>query len=124
MFTAFAAIALVLAAVGVYGVIAYSVSQRTREIGVRVALGAQRRNVLRLILGDGAVLAAAGIGIGLAGALGVTRFMRAMLYGVTPFDAVSFVTVTMVLTAIVFVASYVPARRVARVDPVEVLRQE
>jgi putative ABC transport system permease protein len=124
MFTAFAAIALVLAAVGVYGVIAYSVSQRTREIGVRVALGAQRRNVLRLILGDGAVLAAAGIGIGLVGALGVTRFMRAMLYGVTPFDSVSFVTVTMVLTAIVFVASYVPARRAARVDPVEALRQE
>ena len=124
MFTAFAAIALVLAAVGVYGVIAYSVSQRTREIGVRVALGAQRRNVLRLILGDGAVLAAAGIGIGLVGALGVTRFMRAMLYGVTPFDAVSVVTVTMVLTAIVFVASYIPARRAARVDPVEALKQE
>jgi putative ABC transport system permease protein len=124
MFTAFAAIALALAAVGVYGVIAYSVSQRTREIGVRVALGAQRTNVLRLILGHGAVLAAGGIGLGLAGALGVTKFMRSMLYGVSPFDPVSFVAVTAVLTVIAFVASYVPARRAARVDPIEALRQE
>ena len=124
MFTAFAAIALALAAVGVYGVIAYSVSQRTREIGVRVALGAQRANVLRLILGHGAVLAAAGIGIGLAGALGITRFLRAMLFGVSPFDPLSFVAVTLVLTAIAFLASYVPARRAARVDPIEALREE
>jgi putative ABC transport system permease protein len=124
MFTAFAAIALVLAAVGVYGVIAYSVSQRTREIGVRVALGAQRSNVLRLILGDGAVLAAVGIGLGLIGALGVTRFLRAMLFGVSPFDPVSFVAVAAVLSAIAFLASYVPARRAARVDPIEALRQE
>jgi putative ABC transport system permease protein len=124
MFTAFAAIALVLAAVGVYGVIAYSVSQRTREIGVRVALGAQRANVLALILGHGAVLAALGLGLGLAGALGVTRFLRAMLYGVSPFDPVSFVAVTLVLSSIAFVASYVPARRAAKVDPVDALRME
>lgn len=124
MFTAFAVIALVLAAVGVYGVIAYSVAQRTREIGVRVALGAQRSNVLALVLGHGAVLAGAGIGIGLAGALGVTRFLRSMLYGVSPFDPVSFAAVTCVLAAIAFVASYVPARRAARVDPVEALRQD
>ena len=124
MFTVFAVIALVLAAVGVFGVISYSVSQRTREIGVRVALGAQRTNVLRLIVGQGAVLAALGIGIGLAGALGVTRFMRAMLYGVSPFDPVSFIAVAVVLTAIVFLASYVPARRAARVDPIEALRSE
>ena len=124
MFTGFAAIALVLAAVGVYGVISYSVSQRTREIGVRVALGAQRTNVLRLIVGHGALLAALGIGIGLAGALGVTRFLRSMLYGVSPFDPVSFVAVTAVLTTIAFLASYVPARRAARVDPVEALRAE
>jgi putative ABC transport system permease protein len=124
MFTAFAAIALVLAAVGMYGVISYSVSQRTREIGVRVALGAQRTNVLRLIVGHGAILAAAGIGIGLAGALGVTRFLRAMLFGVSPFDPLSFVVVAVVLTAIVFVASYIPARRAARVDPIEALRAE
>jgi putative ABC transport system permease protein len=124
MFTGFAAIALILAAVGMYGVISYSVSQRTREIGVRVALGAQRTNVLKLIVGHGAVLAAIGIGVGLAGALGVTRFMRAMLYGVSPFDPVSFIAVSAVLTVIVFLASYVPARRAARVDPIEALRAE
>src|SRR5687768_4545655 len=124
MFTAFAAIALVLAAVGVYGVISYSVSQRTREIGVRVALGAQRTNVVRLIVGHGALLAAVGIGIGLAGALGVTRFLRSMLYGVSPFDPVSFVAVTLVLGGIAFLASYLPARRAALVDPIEALRQE
>ena len=123
-FTAFAVIALVLAAVGVYGVIAYSVAQRTREIGVRVALGAQRSNVLTLVLAHGAGLAGAGIGIGLAGALGVTRFLRAMLYGVSPFDPMSFVAVTFVLSAIALLASYVPARRAARVDPVEALRQD
>ena len=124
MFTAFAVIALVLAAVGVYGVIAYSVSQRTREIGVRVALGAQRTNVLRLILGHGALLTAAGVGIGLAGALGVTRFLRAMLYGVSPFDPMSFVAVTLVLATIGFIASYIPAVRAARVDPIDALRQD
>jgi putative ABC transport system permease protein len=124
MFTAFAAIALVLAAVGVYGVIAYSVSQRTREIGVRVALGAQRTNVLRLILGQGALLTVGGVAIGLAGALGVTRFLGAMLYGVSPFDPMSFVAVTLVLATIGFVASYIPAIRAARVDPIDALRQE
>jgi len=124
MFTGFAAIALVLAAVGVYGVISYSVSQRTREIGVRVALGAQRTNVLQLIVGHGALLAASGIVVGLAGALGVTRFLRSMLYGVSPFDPVSFVAVTAALSAIAFLASYLPARRAARVDPVEALRAE
>ena len=124
MFTAFAAIALALAAVGVYGVIAYSVAQRTREIGVRVALGAQRQNVLRMVLGDGAVLAAIGVGIGLVGALFVTRFMRSMLYGVSPFDPVSFVAVAAILSAIAFIASYVPARRAAKVDPIVALREE
>jgi putative ABC transport system permease protein len=124
MFTAFAAIALALAAVGVYGVIAYSVAQRTREIGVRVALGAQRGNVLHMVLGDGAVLAAFGVAIGLVGALFVTRFMRSMLYGVSPFDPISFVAVATILSAIAFVASYVPARRAAKVDPIVALREE
>jgi ABC-type antimicrobial peptide transport system permease subunit len=113
-----------LAAVGVYGVISYSVSQRTREIGVRVALGAQRTNVLGLIVRQGALLAALGLAIGLVGALGVTRFLRSMLFGVSPFDPVSFTTVAVLLSVIAFLASYLPARRAARVDPIEALRQE
>jgi len=124
MFGAFAVIALILAAVGVYGVISYAVSQRTQEIGVRVALGAQRRDVLALIVGHGALLGGLGVAIGLAGAIGVTRFMRSMLFGVSPFDPVSFVGVALGLTAIALLASYIPARRAAKVDPVEALRYE
>jgi len=124
MFGAFATIALVLAAVGVYGVISYAVSQRTQEIGVRVALGAQRRDVLRLIVGHGALLGALGVAIGLAGALSVTRFLRTLPFGVTPFDPVSFVGVAALLTAIALIASYLPALRAAKVDPVEALRHD
>ena len=124
MFGVFAGIALVLAAVGVYGVISYAVSQRTQEIGVRVALGAQRGDVLRLIVGHGALLGAIGIAIGLVGALAVTRFLRTMLFGVSPFDPASFAGVSALLTAIALLASYLPARRAARVDPVEALRYD
>ena len=124
MFGAFAAIALVLAAVGVYGVISYAVSQRTQEIGVRVALGAQRGDVLRLIVGHGALLGGVGVAIGLVGALGATRFLRTMLFGVSPFDVASFIGVAGLLGIIAVLASYIPARRAARVDPVEALRYE
>jgi putative ABC transport system permease protein len=124
MFGVFAAIAVVLAAVGVYGVISYSVSQRTQEIGVRVALGAQRSDVLKLVVGQGATLGALGVGIGLIGALSVTRFLRTMLFGVSAFDPMSFVGVSLALTLIALWASYIPARRAARVDPVEALRYE
>jgi len=122
MFGAFAVIALVLAAVGVYGVISYAVSQRTQEIGVRVALGAQKADVLRLIVGHGARLGGIGIAIGLVGALVVTRFLRTLLFGVSPFDPVSFIGVAAILSSIALLASYLPARRAARVDPVEALR--
>jgi putative ABC transport system permease protein len=124
IFGVFAAIALVLAAVGVYGVISYAVSQRTQEIGGRVALGAQRNDVLRLIVGHGALLGGIGVAIGLVGALAVTRFLRTMLFGVSPFDPISFVGVALALTAIALLASYIPARRAAKVDPVEALRYE
>jgi putative ABC transport system permease protein len=124
MFGAFAVIALVLAAVGVYGVISYAVSQRTQEIGVRVALGAQRGDVMRLIVGHGALLGGIGIVIGLVGALAMTRFLRTLLFGVSPFDPVSFGSVAAVLTAIALLASYIPARRAAKVDPVEALRYD
>jgi putative ABC transport system permease protein len=124
MFGVFAGIALILAAVGVYGVISYAVSQRTQEIGVRVALGAQRADVLRLIVGHGALLGAIGIAIGLVGALAVTRFLRTMLFGVSPFDPISFAGVSALLTVIALLASYLPARRAARVDPVEALRYD
>jgi putative ABC transport system permease protein len=124
MFAAFAAIALALAAVGVYGVISYAVSQRTQEIGVRVALGAQHGDVLRLVLRDGALLGGIGIAIGLAGALLVTRFLRTMLFGISPFDPASFVAVSLMLATIALFASYVPARRAAKVDPVEALRYD
>lgn len=124
MFSMFGIVALVLASVGVYGVIAYSVSQRTQEIGVRVALGAQPSDVIRLIVRSGAMLALAGIAIGLVGAFGVTRVIQSLLVDVSSTDALSFIGVTLFLGAVALLASYIPARRATRVDPLTALRAE
>jgi putative ABC transport system permease protein len=120
----FAATALVMAAVGIYGVLAYGVSRRTQEIGIRMALGAQTRDVLRLIGREGLVLALIGIGVGLVGALALTRLMSSLLFGVSPTDATTFAVVPVLLAAVALAASYLPARRAARVDPTVSLRYE
>ena len=124
MFSVFGAVALLLASIGVYGVLSYAVSQRVQEIGVRVALGAERRDVLRLILGHGMRLALLGIGLGIVGAAGVTRFIKTALYNVTPTDPVSFGGVAIFLTLVALLASYIPARRAMSVDPIVALRNE
>jgi putative ABC transport system permease protein len=124
MFAMFGLVALLLASVGVYGVIAYGVSQRTQEIGVRLALGAQPSDVVRLVVRGGAMLAFMGIALGLAGAFGVTRVIQSLLIDVSSYDPISFIGVTLFLTAIALFASYVPARRATRVDPLTALRAE
>jgi putative ABC transport system permease protein len=120
----FAALALVLAAIGIYGVISYSVAQRTREIGIRMALGANSRQILMLILGGGTRLAALGILLGAAGAFGLTRFIRSFLYGVSPSDPLTFAGISLILAMVALLASYVPARRAIKVDPNTALRYE
>jgi len=119
-----AAVALLLGVVGIYGVVAYIATQRTREIGIRIALGAQRGDVSRLFVRHGLVLAAAGVAIGLAAAVGVTRLMGALLFGVSPVDLPTFVTVAVALGAVASLATYLPARRAARVDPIVALRSD
>jgi putative ABC transport system permease protein len=121
---AFAAIALLLTAAGIFGVLSYLVTQRTREIGLRMALGAQRTDVLRVIVGHGLRVFLLGLCIGVAGALVVTRWMSSVLFGVKPTDPLTFIVVALVLGTVAFLASYVPARRAMRVDPIVALRYE
>jgi len=120
----FAAIALVLAAVGIYGVMSYLVTQRTREIGIRIALGAGSADVLSLVVRRGATLALAGIAIGVAGALASTRVLATLLYEVKPGDPSTYITIAAVLAAVALLASYIPARRASSVDPSSALRAE
>jgi putative ABC transport system permease protein len=120
----FAGLALVLAAVGIYGVMSYVASQRTHEIGIRIALGAQKRDVLKLLIRSGMVLALIGVAAGLAGAFAVTRVMAGLLFGVSATDAVTFVTVSTGLIAVALLACYIPARRATKIDPLEALRYE
>jgi ABC-type antimicrobial peptide transport system permease subunit len=124
MFSAFGLLALAIAAVGVFGVTAYTVSQRTREIGVRIALGAQPGGVVRLVLRQGLRAAAAGAAVGLVGALVLGRAVASLLYGVTPADPLVFGAVTAVLLAVAVLAAWLPARRAARVDPIIALQAE
>jgi predicted permease len=119
---ALAALAMTLACVGIYGVTAYLVTQQNHEIGIRVALGADSGNILGLVLGRGAKWTATGVGIGIAGAIFVTRLMRSLLFGVSPFDPLTFLTVALVLTFVALAACYIPARRATRVDPIVALR--
>lgn len=120
----FAALALLLAAVGIYGVIAFSVSRRTREIGVRMALGAAPGQVLRMVVTQAMLLAAAGIAIGIAGGVALARVIRTLLFGISPTDPLTLAGASLVMLAVAAVASYLPARRAARVDPVVALHYE
>jgi putative ABC transport system permease protein len=120
----FAGLALLLAAVGIYGVIAYNVGQRTREIGIRMALGAQNSNVLGLVLKHGMSLGLIGLGIGLAASLALTRFLKGLLFSVSPTDPLTLLVVAILLAFVAFLACYIPARRAMAVDPIVALRCE
>jgi putative ABC transport system permease protein len=120
----FAALAFVLTTIGLYGVISYSVVQRTREMGIRVALGAQRESISRMVVREGVLLALIGVGAGLGASLFAVRLIRGLLYGIGATDPVTFIAVPMLLMAVALLASYVPARRATRVDPLVALRYE
>ena len=120
----FATVALILAALGIYGVVAFSVTRRTQEIGIRMSLGAGRDNILRLVLGEGARIAALGVVIGIAASLAITRLISTLLFGISATDPLTFVAVAILLSAVALFASYIPARRATRVDPLVALRYE
>jgi ABC-type antimicrobial peptide transport system permease subunit len=124
MIAAAAAVALLLGAIGIYGVISYMVSLRTREIGVRMALGAQSDQVRRMVVRQGMVLALAGVGIGLVGAVGLSRLISSLLFGIAPHDPLTLGAVSLALLAIAGLASWLPAMRAARIDPIEALRAD
>jgi ABC-type antimicrobial peptide transport system permease subunit len=119
----FAAVALSLAVIGIYGVMSLAVAQRTREIGIRMALGADDRTVLRMVVGEGVALAALGAVVGLVGAVAATRVLRTMLYDITPSDPVTYVAIVALLSGAAVLASWLPARRATRVHPTEALRE-
>jgi ABC-type antimicrobial peptide transport system permease subunit len=120
----FSSCALLLAAIGLYGIIAYSVGRRTQEIGIRIAVGAQRGDIMRMIVLEGLALAGLGVMIGLAGAYFVTRMLRSQLYGVTAGDPWTFMITAVILVIVTLLACYVPARHATRIDPMEALRYE
>lgn len=124
LLSAFAGLALLLACIGIYGVIAYSVAQRTREIGIRMALGADKKDVLQMVIGQGLRVTLLGTVMGIGGAIALTPFLSSLLYGVKPTDPLTFVAVSLLLTATALLVCYIPARRAMRVDPVVALRHE
>jgi ABC-type antimicrobial peptide transport system permease subunit len=124
LFAVFAGLALVLGLIGIYGVLAFLVSKRTREIGIRVALGARQQDVLWLVLKEGAKFSLAGIALGVGGAALVARLLSSELYGVSPLDALTYFSVTAVMLVVTLIACYIPTRRAMRVDPLTALRQD
>jgi ABC-type antimicrobial peptide transport system permease subunit len=124
LLAAFAGLALLLAALGIYGVISYSVTQRTRELGIRIALGATQERVVRLIISQGMLLTVGGVAVGLVGAYWLVHLLAALLYGVSTTDKTTFAAVAAVLLGVAWLASYLPARRASRVDPVIAMRTD